>query len=140
MNNIKITGRITHDLELKYTPNGVAVCSFSVAVDRGYKTAGGEKQTDFFNVVAWRQQAEFVCKYFSKGRLILADGEMQSRKYTDKSGNERIMWEISANKIEFMGDKPAGGSAQTTPQPAQAVASATANAACIDDDPDAFPF
>lgn len=116
MNNSKITGRITKDLELKYTSNNVAVCSFCVAVDRRYKNANGEKQTDFFNVVAWRQLAEFVCKYFGKGRLILVDGEMQSRKYTDSNGAERIIWEIVADKLEFMGDKPAEQVSSVAPQ------------------------
>ena len=115
MNNIKITGRLTADPELKNTPNGTAVVSFRVAVDRSYKGADGEKLTDFFSVVAWRSTAEFICKYFSRGRLILIDGEMQSRRYTDKDGNDRIAWELLANRVEFMGDKPAGNAQQEAP-------------------------
>lgn len=108
MNNITITGRLTADPELKQTQSGIAVTSFNVAVDRSYTAKGQEKQTDFFTVVAWRGTAEFVCKYFGKGRLILIKGEMQSRKYTDKDGNNRTAWEIVANSVEFMGDGKKG--------------------------------
>lgn len=102
MNSIKITGRLVADPELKHTQNDTAVCSFNVAVDRIYSK---EKETDFFAVVCWRQTAEFVCKYFSKGRKILVEGEMQSRKYTDREGNNRIAWEIKADRVEFCDSK-----------------------------------
>lgn len=112
MNNITITGRLTADPELKQTQSGLAVTSFKVAVDRNYTAKVQEKQTDFFTVVAWRGTAEFVCKYFGKGRLILISGEMQSRKFTDKGGNNRTAWEVVADKVEFMGDgKKDGNSA-----------------------------
>lgn len=123
MNNITITGRLTADPELKQTPNGIAVTSFNVAVDRNYTAKGQEKQTDFFTVVAWRATAEFICKYFGKGRLILISGEMQSRKFTDKDGNNRTAWEVLANSVEFMGDgKKDGNLADNAPAPASAVA------------------
>jgi single-strand DNA-binding protein len=123
MNNITITGRLTADPELKQTQSGLAVTSFNVAVDRNYTAKGQEKQTDFFTVVAWRGTAEFICKYFTKGRLILINGEMQSRKYTDKDGNNRTAWEVLADKVEFMGDgKKDGNSADNAPAPASAVA------------------
>ena len=102
MNSIKITGRMVADPELKRTQNDTAVCSFNVAVDRIYSK---EKETDFFTVVAWRQTAEFVAKYFAKGRKILVEGEMQSRKYTDKEGNNRTAWEIKADRVEFCDSK-----------------------------------
>lgn len=102
MNSIKITGRLVADPELKHTQNGTAVCSFNVAVDRIYSK---EKETDFFTVVCWRQTAEFVSKYFTKGRKILVEGEMQSRKYTDKEGNNRTAWEIKADRVEFCDSK-----------------------------------
>ena len=98
MNSIKITGRLVADPELKHTQNDTPVCSFNVAVDRIYSK---EKETDFFTVVCWRQTAEFVAKYFAKGRKILVEGEMQSRKYTDKEGNNRTAWEIKADRVEF---------------------------------------
>ena len=91
MNSIKITGRLVADPELKRTQNDTPVCSFNVAVDRIYSK---EKEVDFFTVVCWRQTAEFVAKYFAKGRKILVEGEMQSRKYTDKEGNNRTAWEV----------------------------------------------
>ena len=93
MNIIAIKGRLVRDPSTKTTPNGVTVCNITVAVDRAY-SSGGEKQTDFFDCVFWRQGAEFVSKYFSKGKEIIVQGEMQSRKWTDKEGNNRISWEI----------------------------------------------
>lgn len=105
MNSIKITGRLVADPELKHTQNDTPVCSFNVAVDRIYSK---EKETDFFTVVCWRQTAEFVAKYFAKGRKILVEGEMQSRKYTDKEGNNRTAWEIKADRVEFCDSKGQG--------------------------------
>lgn len=113
MNSIKITGRLVADPELKHTQNDTPVCSFNVAVDRIYSK---EKETDFFTVVAWRQTAEFVAKYFAKGRKILVEGEMQSRKYTDKEGNNRIAWEVKADRVEFCDSKGQGdGSSDNAP-------------------------
>lgn len=109
-NRITIMGRICHTLELKVTPSGVSVCSFSVAVDRRFQAKGEEKQTDFFNVVTWRQTAEFVTKYFAKGQSILVDGEMQSRKYTNKNGVDVTIWEVQADRVAFTGDKRQDGS------------------------------
>ena len=85
-NNVTMMGRIVNDLELKVTPNGTNVCSFRIAVDRRYQTKGEERKADFFNVVAWRSNAEFICKWFGKGRMILITGELQTRQYTDKNG------------------------------------------------------
>ena len=85
-NKVILMGRITHDLELKTTPSGANVCSFSIAVDRRFQQKGEEKKSDFFNIVAWRQQADFVTRYFGKGRMILVEGELQTRSYTDKNG------------------------------------------------------
>lgn len=104
LNNITIHGRLTADPELKTTQSGISVTSFTVAVDRQYKS-GEDKITDFFTVVCWRGLAEMVCKYFTKGREILVSGEMQSRKYTDKDGNNRIAWELLANSVDFCGSK-----------------------------------
>lgn len=106
MNSIVIKGRLTKDPELRSTQNGTAVCTVNVAVDRPYSK---DKETDFFTVVFWRQTAEFVSKYFTKGQEILVQGEMQSRKYTDKEGNNRIAWEIKADHVEFCGSKSQGG-------------------------------
>ncbi len=102
MNSIIIKGRLTKDPEMHSTQSGVAMCTVNVAVDRPYSK---EKETDFFTVVFWRQAAEFVAKYFTKGKEILVQGEMQSRKYEDKNGNNRIAWEIKADRVEFCGNK-----------------------------------
>ena len=80
LNQIIIMGRLTRDPELRRTQSGTAVCSFSVAVDRDFKSQSGEKETDFIDVVAWRQTGEFVSKYFTKGRMIVVSGSLQSRK------------------------------------------------------------
>lgn len=104
MNIIAIKGRLVRDPELRKTPNDISVCTITVAVDRAY-SSGGEKQTDYFDCVFWRQGAEFVSKYFSKGKEIIVHGEMQSRKWHDKDGNNRISWEIQNAHAEFCGGK-----------------------------------
>ena len=104
MNIIAIKGRLVRDPEIRQTQSGVSVTNITVAVDRSY-SAGGEKQTDFFDCVFWRQGAEFVSKYFSKGKEIIVQGEMQSRKWQDKDGNNRISWEIQNAHAEFCGGK-----------------------------------
>ena len=112
MNIIAIKGRLVRDPECKKTQNGVTVCNITVAVDRAY-SSGGEKQTDFFDCVFWRQGAEFVSKYFSKGKEIIVQGEMQSRKWQDKDGNNRISWEIQNAHAEFCGGKSDNGATTT---------------------------
>lgn len=103
-NRIVIHGRLATDPVLKTTQSGISVTAFTVAVDRRYKS-GEDKITDFFSVTAWRELAKMVCKYFAKGKEIIVAGEMQSRNYTDKSGNSRIAWEISADEVDFCGSK-----------------------------------
>lgn len=100
LNFAAIMGRLTSDPELKHTPSSVSVSSFTLAVERSYKT-GGEKQTDFINVVAWRNTAEFVCKYFSKGQMMIVEGPIQTRTYEDKSGGKRKAVEIVAGNVNF---------------------------------------
>ena len=104
MNIAILTGRLTADPELKTTPNGVSVCSFSIAVDRKYKQ-GEDRQADFINIVAWRGTAEFISKHFSKGSAIGIEGSIQTRKYTDKNGNNRTAFEIVANNVHFIDSK-----------------------------------
>lgn len=104
LNYTIIHGRICNDLELKTTQSGISVTSFTVAVDRQYKSSE-DKITDFFSVTAWRGLAEMICRNFTKGKEILLSGEMQSRKYTDKDGNNRIAWELVANTVDFCGSK-----------------------------------
>jgi len=106
MNQIVIMGRLTRDPELRHTPNGVAVASFSIAVDRGFAPKdGGERQTDFIDVVAWRNTAEFVSKYFTKGQMAAVTGRLQIRDWTDKDGNKRSSAEVVADNIYFTESK-----------------------------------
>jgi single-strand DNA-binding protein len=102
-------GRLTADPELRHTPSDVAVTSFTLAVDRAYVKTGTERQTDFIDVVAWRNAAEFVCRYFRKGQLMAVHGSIQTRSYTDKDGNKRKAFEIVADDINFAGAKKEDG-------------------------------
>ena len=116
LNSVCLMGRLTADPELKSTQSGVSVCSFRIAVDRTYTPKGQEKQTDFINIVTWRQQAEFVSKYFSKGRLIGIDGSIQTRNYEDKNGNKRTAVEVVADRAFFVDSKnSAQGSGSSYP-------------------------
>ena len=102
LNHIVIMGRLTRDPELRTTQSGVSVTSFTVAVDRDFGGRdGGERQTDFIDCVAWRQTGEFVSKYFHKGSMMVVSGRLQSRKWQDREGNNRINWEISADNVYF---------------------------------------
>lgn len=105
LNSIIVMGRMTADAELRTTSNGTSVTSFTVAVDRPFQKADAEKVTDFISVVAWRGLAELVVKYFGKGRMICVQGSLQTRKYTDKSGENRVAYEILAEHIHFTGEK-----------------------------------
>ena len=107
LNNVNLAGRICKDLELKQTPNGVSVLSFSVAVERDYKN-GTERATDFINCVAWRNTAEFISKYFSKGKLIILNGRLEVRKWEDKNGENRYATEVIVDNAYFGGDKQNG--------------------------------
>ena len=106
MNHIVIMGRMTRDPELRHTPNGVPVASFTLAVDRGFVAKdSGERQTDFIDVVAWRNSAEFVSKYFTKGQMTAVAGRLQIRDWTDKDGNKRRSAEVVADNIYFTESK-----------------------------------
>lgn len=105
MNKVILMGRLTADPELKTTPSGISVTSFSLAVDRKYAKQGEERKTDFINIVAWRQRAEFICKYFTKGQLIALDGSIETSSYVDKNGNNRTAFEVVAENVYFTGDK-----------------------------------
>lgn len=104
-NRVILMGRLTADPELRQTQSGISMCRFSIAVDRSFARQGEEKQTDFFNVVCWRQQAEFVSKYFSKGRVIHVEGKVQNDNYTDQNGIKHYSVSIVADNIAFCGDK-----------------------------------
>ena len=117
LNKVVIMGRLVAEPELKTTGTGISVCSFCVAVDRNYVKQGTERQTDFINVVAWRQTAEFLCRYFAKGQLVALDGSLQSRTYQDRDGNNRSVTEVIADNIYFTGDKKQSSGTQTATAP-----------------------
>ena len=104
-NKVIMMGRIVNDLELRSTPAGASVLSFRIAVDRRFQTKGEDRKSDFFNVVAWRNEAEFISRYFAKGRMILIEGELQNRSYQDKNGNTAYITEIIVDRSTFTGEK-----------------------------------
>ena len=108
LNKIILMGRLTRDPELRRTGTGTAVTSFSLAVDRDFKSQSGEKETDFIDIVAWRSTAEFVSKYFTKGRMAVVEGRLQIRDWTDKDGGKRRSAEIVADNVYF-GDSKRDG-------------------------------
>jgi single-strand DNA-binding protein len=105
LNRIIIMGRLVRDPELRSTPNGVPVTSFTLAVDRDRKDESGNRVTDFIDVTVWKQTAEFVCKYFGKGRMAVVEGRLQIREYKDKEGNNRRAAEIVAHSVYFADSK-----------------------------------
>lgn len=107
-------GRLTEAPELKTTNSGAAVTSFSIAVERNYAPKGQERETDFIRITAWRQTAEFVCKYFTKGSMIALQGELQTRKYEDKHGNKRTAVEVVADNVSFCCSKAESGATALT--------------------------
>lgn len=105
LNKVVIMGRFTKDPELRRTGSGTAVTSFSLACDRDFKSQSGDKETDFIEVVAWKNTAEFVSKYFSKGRMAVVEGRLQIRDWTDKAGNKRTTAEVVADNVYFADSK-----------------------------------
>ena len=119
LNHITIMGRLTRDPELRSTQSGVSVASFTVAVDRDFSGRdGGEKQTDFIDCVAWRQTGEFVSKYFRKGSMIVVSGRLQSRKWQDREGNNRVNWEVNADNVYFGESRRDSGDTYSSDRPA----------------------
>lgn len=118
LNRVILMGRLTADPELRQTQSGISVLSFSIAVDRDFTPKGEEKQTDFVNLVAWRQTAEFISKYFSKGRMIAVEGRLSVRNYVDSNGNKRVATEVVVDRAYFADSKPSGTGTNTfsTPQ------------------------
>lgn len=117
LNKVIVMGRLTADPELKRTQNDIATCKVTVAADRDYTPQGQEKQADFITVVAWRQTAEFISKYFSKGRMIAVEGSLRTSTYNDKKYPDvkHYVTEVYADKVYFAGDKPQGSASLTTP-------------------------
>lgn len=117
LNKIILMGRLTRDPELRRTQAGTAVVSFSLAVDRDYKDQSGEKETDFIDIVAWRNTAEFVSKYFTKGRMAVVEGRLQIRDWTDKDGGKRRSAEVIAENVYFGDSKRADSDTAKVPEP-----------------------
>lgn len=118
LNKVILIGNMTADPELKTTPSGISVCSFSIAINRRYSknAAEGQQTADFINIVAWRQTAEFVSRYFKRGKPILVCGALQSRSYNDSQGNKRYVTEVVADEVGFVESKgDAGNGGQYTP-------------------------
>lgn len=151
-NKAVLMGRICNDLELKTIQSGdVKVLSFRLAVDRSYQAKGEERKSDFFNIVAWRSTAEFISKYFAKGRMILVEGELQTRQYVDKNGNNQNIVELVVNNAHFTGEPKASSYSSygappppTTAPPSSHDASAISSGSVSDfveaDSDDDYPF
>lgn len=105
LNRVILMGRLVSDPELKTTGTGISVTSFRIAVDRNYVKSGEERKADFFDVVCWRNSAEFVCRYFGKGSMIAVDGQLQSRTYQAKDGTNRYVVEVVADSVSFTGER-----------------------------------
>jgi single-strand DNA-binding protein len=139
-------GRLVADPELRTTTSGISVTSFTVAVDRRYVKAGEEKQTDFIDVVAWRQTADFVTRFFRKGSMIAIQGSIQTRLYEDKNGNKRKAFEIVADNVSFCGSKAESGGSNyesaATPASTPAPSFSTGNIGDFEEisDDDELPF
>ena len=147
LNHIVIMGRLTRDPELRRTGSGVAVASFTLAVDRDFgKNDNGERETDFIDCVAWRQTGEFVSKYFTKGRMAVVSGRLQIRNWTDKDGNKRRSAEVVADNVYF-GDSKRDGEASGYAAPAapsfggySAPVAPASEFTMLDDDDAQLPF
>ena len=111
LNKVILMGHMTADPELKQTASGISVCSFSIAVNRrvGRQQEAGQQTVDFINIVAWRERAEFVSRYFTKGKPILVCGQLQTRRYTDNQGQNRTVTEVQADEISFVSEAPQNG-------------------------------
>lgn len=114
-NKVILIGNMTSDPELKQSTSGVSVCSFSIAVNRRFKGENGQQECDFINIVAWRQQAEFVTRYFKKGKPILVCGQLQTRTWTDNQGNKRYATEVVADEVSFVGSSENSTEAKNQP-------------------------
>lgn len=118
INTVILMGRLCGNVDLRVTNSDLSVATAQIAVDRRYQKQGAERQADFIPVVAWRQQAEFLAKYFSKGDMVAIEGTLQSRNYEDKNGNKRTAYEVVADRISFCGGKRETDKGQTSMQAA----------------------
>lgn len=150
LNVVAIMGRLVADPELKTTPAGINVCTFRIACDRSFAQQGQQRQADFIDVVAWRHNADFLCKYFAKGGMVAVQGRLQTRQYQDRNGNKRTAVEVVADSLSFAGSsKNPGGRAvdeggEAPPSdyrdPAPAYSQGDADDFAVIDDNDDLPF
>lgn len=150
LNVVAIMGRLVADPELKTTPAGINVCTFRIACDRSFAQQGQQRQADFIDVVAWRHNADFLCKYFAKGSMVAVQGRLQTRQYQDRNGNKRTAVEVVADSLSFAGSsKKPGGQAvdeggEAPPSdyrdPAPAYSQGDADDFSVIDDNDDLPF
>ena len=140
MNVVAIMGRLAAEPTLRQTQSGKDVASFRIACDRGRKDANGQSQADWFDVVAWGNTAQFVCRYFQKGSLIAVDGRLQSRQYQDKAGNNRTAIEIVANNVNFAGGKQDSGDTGNPSKPSTDETALDGDDFAIVDDNADLPF
>lgn len=150
INVVAIMGRLVADPELKTTPAGINVCTFRIACDRSFVQQGQQRQADFIDVVAWRHNADFLCKYFAKGSMVAVQGRLQTRQYQDRNGNKRTAVEVVADSLSFAGSsKKPGGQAvdeggEAPPSdyrdPAPAYSQGDADDFTVIDDNDDLPF
>ena len=116
MNKVILIGRLSQDPEMRTTPNGVATTTFSVAVSRNFTNQNGEREADFFRVVAWRKQAENIAKYCQKGTQVAVEGRLQNRNYDAQDGTKRYVTEVIADNVSFLGSRGDAGSNSSAPQ------------------------
>lgn len=150
LNVVAIMGRLVADPELKTTPTGINVCAFRIACDRSFVQQGQQRQADFVDVVAWRHNADFLCKHFAKGSMVAVQGRLQTRQYQDRNGNKRTAVEVVADSLSFAGSsKKPGGQAvdeggEAPPSdyrdPAPAYSQGDADDFAVIDDNDDLPF
>lgn len=132
MNKVYLIGNLTRDPEMRSTTTGVSVCNFSIAVNRRFKDADGKQQTDFFNIVAWRQLADLCGKFLMKGKKVAIFGSIQTRTYEDKTGKKCTAWDIIADEVEFI--SPMGEAPGRAEYPAPPINSPSAGFTQADDD------
>lgn len=140
LNSVVLIGRMVADPELKYTPSGVAVTTFTIAVDRRFKSESGEKQTDFFDIVAWRQSAEFAANYLAKGRLVAVQGKLQQRSWVQQDGQKRSKVEVVAENLQGLDRPKEGGQRPPSEGGAEYMPSEPPPASGFDSDMDYDPF
>ena len=140
LNKIVLMGRLTRDPELRRTQSGTAVTSFTLAVDRDFKSQNGEKETDFIDIAAWRSTAEFVCNYFTKGRMAVVEGRLQIRDWTDKNGNKRNSAEVVADNIYFGDSKRDNSNGESSYSPPTGGYGSPSGFTELDDQDGELPF